>query len=140
MSKLIELAKKFQVKLAQVADPAAPVTPPTQQDVSKLQDAQKLQEAGEAVKKDLAVALGFHAPKPDDFKFSKLRFVTAADGKKSLEWALMVSQPAVQQYNAGVANQRKGNPSFSVPTYVSQLFVQKLPGVPVLPAQPITVG
>jgi hypothetical protein len=135
MSKLNQLARKFQTKLAQmpnqaIATPNANIAPQGEEEA-------KLAAAGEAIKSELAGTLGIK--NPEDIKFTQLRFVES-DGKKSIEWSMTVSPTAAKQFQAGVASQRQSNPSFAVPRYVSQALNQKVPGVPVLPAQAITVG
>lgn len=102
-------------------------------------DNMQLQKVGEEVKQELAAALALHNLQPEDLKFDRLRLVTI-NGKKAIEWSLAVSPRVVQQFQAGVAGQRKGNPNFQAANFVTQLFGQKMPGVPTLMAQPITLG
>lgn len=145
MNELKRLSNKFKIKLAQVANRSVPsipnpnAGPKSGAEAQIMLDTMRLQEVGEQVKADLADALGLKALTPTDIKFTQLRFVEQ-NGKKSIEWAVSVSPNIAQRFQAGVANQRKGNPTFSVPRYITQLFNQKMPGVPVLPAQPIKIG
>lgn len=134
-----------QTKVAQVANQSVPVMPDpnagpkSSAEAQARMDAVKLQEVGESIKADLIETLALKNAQPNDLKFTKLRYVDS-NGQKSIEWAMSISPNMVQQFQAGVANQRKGNPNFAVPKYVGQLFNQKLPGAPVLPAQPLTIG
>lgn len=145
MNKLSTLAAKFQKKLAQVANHAAPAMPNPNAGPQNGEEARaalsdmKLQEVGEAIKAELMESLAMKNLQPGDLKFTKLRFVDS-NGVKAIEWSMAVSPNAAKQFQAGVANQKATNPTFSVPRYVTQLFGQKMPGVAVLPAQPITVG
>ncbi len=145
MNKLSNLAKKFQIKLAQTANQAVPAKPNPNAgpqngaEAQQMLDNMKLQEVGEAVKSEVAQALGLRDLQSNDLQFTTLRFVNS-NGKKSIEWAMKVSPRIVKQFQAGVTNQQKGNASFAVGRYVGQLFNQKMPGIPVLSAQPIALG
>ncbi len=137
MSKLNEVAAKFQRKLAQVA--AAPQAPNlTPEQVATKQEEMKLQDAGVKVLSSLAEALGMQA-QSEDLKFTELKLLTDSTGK-AISWKLSVSPQAADQFRTGVSKLKQSNPSFAVGTYVGQLFSQLMPGVRILPAQPISIG
>lgn len=135
MSKISELAKRFQIKLAQMAVPQAPDLTPQQ--VRAKQEEMKLQDAGEKVITSLVEAVGL--PHNQGIKFTELKFLTDTAGK-AVSWRMSVSPQIADQFRAGVMNLKKTTPSFSISNYIGQLFVQIMPGVRILSAQPIAIG
>jgi len=134
MSKIHQVARKFQIKLAQSAPDLS-----SEQIKAKLEVA-KLEQAGAKVISDLIDTLGMKGVQPNDIQFTELKFVEATPGKSAVSWRMSVSPSAAQAFNEAVARNKQAHPAFSVANYVGQLLVRYMPGVALLPAQPITVG
>ena len=133
--KISSLATRFQKKLAQVQAPD--LTP--EQIRSKIDNA-NLEISGDKVIAELADSLALKNMQPNDISFSELKLVTTPDGKQAVSWRMNVSPTFAQQFNAAVAKNKETQPAFSVGRYVSQLMTRYFPNMPILPAQPITVG
>lgn len=144
MDKLSSLARKFQIKLAQQADRSAPELidpnsgPKNGAEAQARLDLMHLQNLGKEIIAEVAEGLGM-SKLQNALKFTKLRFVNN-NGQKTIDWAFAVAPEAVKQFNDGVGKMRQSGPTFSVARYITQLFNQKLPGVAVMPAQPISIG